>query len=136
MGGIYVAGCLIGAPAAMFLATKSACQTCKSALSSLSVYWFVTTLVAYYFARYRAFATHRAFMIRSYAAMNVFVIVRIGYDIAGNQVEDMAVRMMVEFGTVLGTLLLIEAYLAWGSELKLGNAIVRKRLARASAAGG
>jgi uncharacterized membrane protein len=133
MGRVYVTGCLVGAPAATFLATKSVCQTCKPALGSLAIYWFLTTLMAFYFARNRAFATHRAFMIRSYAAMNVFVIVRIGYDIAGTRVDDMAVRTMVEFGTVLGTLLLVEAYLAWGTELRLGNAIVRKRLAKASA---
>lgn len=131
-GRVYVTACVIGAPAAMFLATKSDCQTCKPALGSLAVYWLVTTLVAFYFARHRTFATHRAFMIRSYVAMNVFVLVRIGYEIAGTRIEDMSVRTMVEFGTVLGTLFLVEAYLAWGSEIRLGNSIVRKRQAHAA----
>ena len=130
-GRVYVTATVIGAPAAMFLATKSECQTCKPALGSLAVYWLAATLVAFYFARNRSFATHRAFMIRSYVAMNVFVVVRIGYEIAGARVEDMAVRTMVEFGTVLGTLFLVEAYFAWGSDLKIGNAIVRKRRAQA-----
>lgn len=128
-GYVYVTACFVGAPAALLLAVHSECTTCKPALGSLAVYWFVTTLVAFRFARHRAFATHRAFMIRSYTAMTVFVIVRIGYQFAGAAVEDMSVRTMVEFGTVLGTLFLVEAYLAWSSELRLGNSIVRKRRA-------
>ena len=129
-GRVYVAACLLGAPAAVFLALNSECETCKPALGSLAVYWFVTTMTAFYFARHRSFATHRAFMIRSYVAMNVFVIVRIGYLLAGDRTEDMSVRTMVEFGTVLGSLLAVEAWLAWSSDLRTGNAIVRKREAR------
>lgn len=131
-GRVYVAACSIGAPAAMLLATKSNCEACKPALGSLGVYWLVTTMLAFYFARNRSFATHRAFMIRSYVAMNVFVVVRIGYEFAGTRVEDLSVRTMVEFGTVFGTLFLVEAYLAWGADLRLGKAIVRKRIPHAS----
>jgi hypothetical protein len=69
-------------------------------------------------------------MIRSYVAMNVFVVVRIGYWIAGTRTEDMSVRTMVEFVTVFSPLLALETYLAWGADLRSGNAIVRKRKAR------
>ena len=129
-GRVYVAACVIGAPAALFLAANSECQTCKPALGSLAVYWLATTLIAFHFARQRSIATHRAFMIRSYVAMNVFVVVRIGYLLAGDRTDDMSVRTMVEFGTVLGSLLAVEAYLAWSSDLRIGNAIVRKRQAK------
>jgi len=128
-GRVYVAACVIGAPAALMLAANSECQTCKPALGSLAIYWLATTLVAFHFARHRSIATHRAFMIRSYVAMNVFVVVRIGYAIAGTRVHDMSVRTMVEFFTVFAPLLLVEAYLAWSSDLRIGNAIVRKRQA-------
>jgi len=129
-GRVYVAACVIGAPAALLLAANSECTTCKPALGSLAVYWLATTLVAFYFARHRSFATHRAFMIRSYVAMNVFVVVRIGYWVAGSRTDDMSVRTMVEFFTVFMPLLAVEAYLAWSADLRTGNAIVRKRKAR------
>ena len=129
-GRVYVTACVIGAPAAVLLAVNSECATCKPALGSLAVYWFATTLIAFYFARHRSFASHRAFMIRSYVAMNVFVVVRIGYWIAGTRTEDMSVRTMVEFVTVFSPLLAVEAYLAWSADLRSGNAIVRKRKVR------
>jgi hypothetical protein len=129
-GRVYVTACIIGAPAALLLAVNSECRTCKPALGSLAVYWLATTLVGFYFAWQRSIATHRAFMIRSFTAMNVFVVVRIGYDLAGDRVRDMSVRTMVEFTTVLGTLLAVEAYLAWRTDLRTGNAIVRKRQAK------
>jgi len=129
-GRVYVAACLLGAPAAVLLALHSECATCKPALGTLAVYWFATTMTAFYFARHRSFATHRAFMIRSYVAMNVFVVVRIGYLLAGDGTDDMSVRTMVEMVTVLGSLLAVELWLAWSADLRIGNAIVRKREAR------
>jgi hypothetical protein len=71
-------------------------------------------------------------MIRSYVAMNVFVVVRIGYWVAGTRTEDMSVRTMVEFFTVFTPLLAVEAYLAWSADLRTGNGIVRKRRSRQS----
>ncbi len=127
LGRVYVAGCIIGAPAAMMLATRTDCHTCKPALGSLAVYWLATTLVAFYFAWHRSISTHRAFMIRSFVAMNVFVVVRIGYLLADTPTQDMSVRTMVEFVTVFSPLLLVEAYLSWRPELRAGNALVRKR---------
>ena len=129
-GRVYVTACLIGAPAALLLAAHSECTTCKPALGSLAIYWFATTLIAFHFAWHRSFATHRAFMIRSFVAMNVFVVVRIGYWLAGTRVEDMSVRTMVEFVTVFTPLLAVEIYLAWRADLRTGTAIVRKRKAR------
>ncbi|WP_156254345.1 DUF2306 domain-containing protein [Sandarakinorhabdus oryzae] len=129
-GRIYVIGCLVGAPAAAMLALNSDCVTCRPALGSLAVYWFATTLVAFIFIRQRSFAAHRAFMIRSFVAMNVFVIVRIGYLLAGAAGREPSVRTMVEFTCVFAPLLLCEAWLSWSSDVRAGAAAARKIGAR------
>lgn len=82
MGLIYVAGTFVGAPAAILLGVQSTCVLCRPPLVLLGVFWFATTAMAFLAARGRDFATHRAFMIRSFALMNVFSLIRLADDIA------------------------------------------------------
>lgn len=129
-GRLYVTGCVIGAPAAVKLAVDSECLTCRPALGSLAIYWLATTIIAFHFARLKSFATHRAFMIRSFVAMNVFVVDRIGYAIFRARIDDMGVRTMVEFVCVFVPLILTEAYFSWRPTIRDGNSFVRNRQTR------
>lgn len=118
LGYAYVAGCSVGAPAALGLAVNAECVACRPALGSLSVYWFAATMMAFLLARRRLFVAHRAFMIRSFVAMNVFVIVRIAYIVAGDAANVRANQAMIEYLSCFVPLLLTEMALSWRGDLK------------------
>lgn len=118
LGWAYVVGCVIGAPAAIGLAVHSDCVVCRPALGTLAVYWFAATLAAFVLARRREFARHRLFMIRSYVAMNVFVIVRIAYLTPIPGLDDVERRIVAEYVSCFVPLLLAEAWLSWRPELR------------------
>jgi len=119
LGYAYVAGCLIGAPAALGLALHSDCPVCRPSLAILSVYWFATTLSALALARRRELVRHREFMIRSFVAMNVFVLVRIGYKTPVPGLSEIEHRMLMEWICVTVPLLLVEIFLSWAPSIRL-----------------
>jgi uncharacterized membrane protein len=75
-GRIYVAATIIAAPAAMALGIQSSCVLCRPPLVVLGALWLVTTSIAFAAIRLRDIGVHRAFMIRSFALMNVFSLIR------------------------------------------------------------
>ena len=113
LGWAYVAGALLGAPAALGLAAHSSCVACRPALGSLAVYWFCTTLIAFVLARRRDLPRHRDFMLRSFVAMNVFVIVRFAYMTSVPGLDDTQHRIAAEYLSVFMPLLGVEMALAW-----------------------
>ncbi|MGE0816814.1 MAG: DUF2306 domain-containing protein [Vicinamibacterales bacterium] len=76
-GRVYVIGTLVGAPAAMSLGAQSSCVLCRPPLVTLGFLWFLTTGLAFVAIRVGDRAQHRAFMIRSFALMNVFSLIRL-----------------------------------------------------------
>lgn len=113
LGWGYVIGCAIGAPAAIGLAVHSDCAVCRPALGSLAIYWFGATFVAFALARRRDFMRHRQFMIRSFVAMNVFVIIRIAYKTPIPGLDAIEHRIVAEYVSCFVPLLATEVWLSW-----------------------
>jgi uncharacterized membrane protein len=68
LGKIYVAACLIGAPAGLILATHStAGPIAQWGFGTLAVLWFGATAYAFWLATQGRIAEHRRWMIRSFA---------------------------------------------------------------------
>jgi uncharacterized membrane protein YozB (DUF420 family) len=70
-------------------------------------------MIAVLLARRRDFARHRQFMIRSFVYMNVFVVVRVAYDlfVKENGVSDS--RILSEWLAVMVPILATEIWLTW-----------------------
>jgi uncharacterized membrane protein len=76
-GRFYVASTIIAAPGAMVLGIQSSCALCRPPLVVLAALWLVTTCIAFVAIRLNDVGVHRAFMIRSFALMNVFSLIRL-----------------------------------------------------------
>ena len=118
LGWAYVAGCIIGAPAALGLAANSACVACRPALASLTIYWLAATVFAFLLARRRDFARHQQFMIRSFVAMNAFVIIRLSYFLPDPGLGEHEFRIVREYLSCFVPLLLTEVWLSWRAAAK------------------
>lgn len=118
LGWAYVAGCIIGAPGALGLAATSACVACRPALASLTIYWFAATLFAFLLARRKDFARHQQFMIRSFVAMNAFVIIRLAYMLPDPGLGEHEFRIVREYMSCFLPLLLTEMWLSWRAAAK------------------
>ena len=120
VGYLYLFCCLIGAPAAIGLAFHSDCLVCRPSLGILALFWFATTMIAVLLARRRDFAKHKQFMIRSFVYMNVFVVIRVAYDlfVRGEGVSD--ARILTEWISVVVPILATEIWLTWVPTLTAG----------------
>jgi uncharacterized membrane protein len=113
LGLIYVCGSLIGAPAAMVLGARSSCALCRPPLVLLGVLWLATTVLAYFAARRRDFTLHRAFMVRSFALMNVFTLIRLVEGISFQGVSADQQRIIWEWSCMIIIVLGTEIGLTW-----------------------
>lgn len=78
IGKIYVAACLVGAPAGLILATHStAGPIAHWGFGTLSVLWFGATGYAFWLATQGRIAEHRRWMIRSFAMTFAAVTLRL-----------------------------------------------------------
>jgi uncharacterized membrane protein len=78
LGKIYVAACLIGAPAGLILATHStAGPIAQWGFGTLAVLWFGATAYAFWLATQGRIAEHRRWMIRSFAMTFAAVTLRL-----------------------------------------------------------
>ena len=78
IGKIYVAACLMGAPAGLILATHStAGPIAQWGFGVLAVTWFAVTGYAFWLATQHRFAEHRRWMIRSFAMTFAAVTLRL-----------------------------------------------------------
>ena len=83
-GRVYVAACLIGAPAGFYIAWFSTAGIFASVgFAILAVLWFGATLTGFIYARQRNYAQHRRWMIRSYALTAAAVTLRLITGIGG-----------------------------------------------------
>ncbi len=112
-GWVYLLGAFIGAPAAFRLAIASQCVMCRPPLALLAALWFATAAIALFAAWRRDFATHRAFMIRSYVLMNAFVIIRLSDFVPLPIPADNARRAMFEWMCWVIPLGITEIWLTW-----------------------
>jgi len=77
-------------------------------------------MIAVLLARRRDFAKHKQFMIRSFVYMNVFVVIRVAYDlfVRGEGVSD--ARILSEWISVVVPILVTEIWLTWVPTLTAG----------------
>lgn len=113
LGWAYVAGCIVGTPGALGLAAASSCAACRPALASLTIYWFAATLLAFLLARRKDFARHQQFMIRSFVAMNAFVVIRLSYYLPDPGLGEHEFRIVREYLACFVPLLLTEMWISW-----------------------
>jgi uncharacterized membrane protein YfcA len=118
LGWAYVLGCIIGAPGALGLAATSGCVACRPALASLTIYWLAATLFAFVLARRKDFARHQQFMIRSFVAMNAFVIIRLSDMLPDPGLGDHEFRIVREYMSCFVPLVLTEVWLSWRAAAK------------------
>lgn len=118
LGLVYVGGTLLGAPAAVVLGARSACVLCRPPLVLLGVLWLATTVAAFVAARGHDFATHRAFMIRSFALMNVFSLIRLLDDIAVPGLDPGQQRVLWEWSAMVVIVVGVEVGLTWWPALR------------------
>lgn len=118
MGLIYVAGTLVGAPAAILLGVQSSCVLCRPPLVLLGALWFATTAMAFLAARGRDFGTHRAFMIRSFALMNVFSLIRLADGVAVPGLSPDQQQVLWEWSCMAMIVVGTEVWLTWWPALR------------------
>ena len=76
LGRFYLAGVLLAAPVAVYLAFTHALPIMATGTTVQASLWVLTTLIAVLAARSRSFEVHRQWMMRSYAITLIFVISR------------------------------------------------------------
>jgi hypothetical protein len=77
LGRSYLAGVLVAAPIAVYLAFTHGLRTMATETAVQASLWVLTTLVAILAARNRSFEVHQQWMMRSYAVTLIFVVSRI-----------------------------------------------------------
>jgi len=73
---------------------------------------------AFLLARRRDFARHQQFMIRSFVAMNAFVIIRLSYFLPDPGLGEHEFRIVREYLSCFVPLLLTEVWLSWRAAAK------------------
>lgn len=118
LGKVYVVGSLVAAISAFRLALLFDCVGCRYSLIPLSIFFFFTTLSAWYAIKKRNIVAHRQFMIRSYTCSLAFVFVRlyqvipIGFifdPITNPDVQGVVMEWLFSFMP----LLLVEVVMIW-----------------------
>lgn len=77
IGRFYIAGVLVAAPVAIYLAFTHALPIMSVETAAQASLWGLTTLLALLAARNRNFEVHRQWMMRSYAITLIFVVSRV-----------------------------------------------------------
>jgi uncharacterized membrane protein len=114
VGTVYVAACLLAAPAGLLLAFgNSSGPIATAGFGLLAIAWFTTTLAAWRYARARDFVRHRRWMIRSYALTFAAVTLRLYLPIAIISHLDMLdAYRAISFLCWVPNLMVAELYLA------------------------
>lgn len=113
-GRVYVPACIVGGLTALVIApdVKSG-EVATWGFSLLAVLWIGTTLAGWRFATTKKFASHKRWMMRSYALTAAGISLRlqiVGFGVAGfsyTQVSD-----FLSFSCWVPTLLIVELWLA------------------------
>jgi uncharacterized membrane protein len=129
LGKIYVIGSLVAAICALKLTSIFGCVACRYSLFPLSVFFLVTTALAWYAIKQKNIEVHRQFMVRSYTCALAFVFVRIdrilpiGFIFSPINNEEI-IGIVNEWTFSILPLLLVEVFLIWIPSLKRKRALV------------
>lgn len=110
MGKIYLGACAVGGPAAFYMQVRNSTPLFMPAALCHSVIWMLASAMAYWSIRRRKIATHRAWMMRSYAMCLIFIVVRIP-DAFPTIVIDNAASAVVELVSIVVMLVGVEMIL-------------------------
>ena len=122
LGWLYVAGALASLPPALRLGLSSSCALCVTPFVIWSVVTLVVTAIGASLAILRSYSSHRDFMLRSYALLYGFVLVRLDLWLQGTFLEvplppGVPRESMVLWMAWVLPLLLCECGLSWGPAL-------------------
>lgn len=117
-GKIFIVGSLIAAICAFRLNLMYDCKPCRVSLGILSIFWLITTFIAWWAILHKNIKAHRQFMVRSYTAALAFVFIRlfplIGYKNVFPFLEtQMERRTTAEWLCWVIPMLIVEVYLVW-----------------------
>lgn len=114
-GRVYVGGCLVGGVSGLVLAFGSSAGTIATAgFGSLAVAWLMTTVYGWHHARWRRFADHRRWMIRSWALTLSAVTLRLYIVLA--EIADLPEAMAYQ----------AISFLCWVPNMALAEYLVRR----------
>jgi uncharacterized membrane protein len=114
-GRVYVAGCLLGAPAGLILSLGSAAGPIAAAgFGTLSILWFVTSAIGWQRASARQYLDHRRWMIRSWALTLSAVTLRLYLPLSEMaDLPEMPAYRAISFLCWVPNLLVAEVLLWW-----------------------
>lgn len=125
LGRTYVCGATVASITAIYMGTAGPYEGSRLSIAITGTLWLFFTLAAWRHAVRRNFASHRAFMIRSYAMALVLVWLRLMYDLqdylffyVGNEDLRDATR---EWASWVVPLLIVEFWLSWLPQLRAPN---------------
>ena len=117
-GWVYAVAVITTTPVAIRLATYTSCPLCVSPFVLWGSVTLIVTVLAMISAMAGSFKVHRDFMIRSYALMYAFVLVRLDAHLLGTPLEIPLAEgtqrnSMVLWVAWVGPLVLIELFVSW-----------------------
>lgn len=110
LGKVYLAACAVGGPAAFYMQIRNSTPIFLPAALCHSIIWMLASAMAYWSIRRRKIATHRAWMMRSYAMCLIFITVRVP-DAFPQIVLDHAASSVLELLQIVVMLLGVELIL-------------------------
>jgi len=126
VGRAYVLGATVAAAAAIYMGTAGPYEGSRLSIAITGMLWLFFTLTAWRHAVMKNFATHRAFMIRSYTMALVLVWLRLMYDfqdVLFFYVKNADLRDATrEWASWVIPLLIVELSLSWWPQLRNGRA--------------
>jgi hypothetical protein len=125
VGKAYVVGATVAALAAIYMGTAGPYEGSRLSIAITGSLWLFFTLAAWRHAVRKNYATHRAFMIRSYTMALVLVWLRLMYDfqdVLFFYVENADLRDATrEWASWVIPLLIVELYLSWLPQFRGGR---------------
>ncbi len=130
-GKVFIIGSLIAAVCAFRLNLMYDCKPCRVSLGILSIFWLVTTAIAWWSIKNRNIKAHRQFMIRSYTAALAFIFIRLfpllGYKNVFPFLDtQMERRTTAEWLCWVVPVLMVEVYMVWWPMLAVKKTISKK----------
>jgi len=111
MGKVYLGACAVGGPAAFYMQIRNSAPIFLPAALSHSVIWMLSSAMAYWCIRRRKIQAHRAWMMRSYAMVLIFITIRVPDGFPGLIPDDNAPASVFELVQIVVMLMGVELIL-------------------------
>lgn len=135
-GKVYIGGTFVAAPVAIWMAFINSPWFLIPFTIVQSTTWMIFTLVAYLCIRRGDIGSHREWMMRSYAIVLIFLEGRVLMAIPALARHGMDAVVLVNWGCLAVTLVVVELLLRWPEIVPAGKARRRRMPAEAAAMDG